>query len=109
MPTYRNFSESGSVRIEVEETSGAPAGRAGSSYATELRSAIAAVVATISKQAAEKEDGAPSEISVAFALKALSGGGLAIALGDEQASFRIEMRWGGGEGGGSLLSGFPTG
>lgn len=91
MAEYRSFFDSsGRVRIEVEGSGGSS-----SSYAGDLMGALQGVAETIASQMSGiPEEQRPTEMSVSFGLKALGGGGFAISLSEDQANFRVSMKWG---------------
>ena len=44
----------------------------------------------------------PNEYELAFGLKGLSEGGVAVSLGDDHANFHVRMKWGSASGGDGL-------
>jgi hypothetical protein len=101
MPEYKSFIDS-SVRLRIEiEGSGGNSG----SYAVDLAAALGSVAGMLGDQIANIAEGKrPSEITVSFGLRAIGGGGYAISLYEEQANFRVSLKWGGSTG--DMLSDF---
>lgn len=96
MPDYKNFFESGGLKIEVEDGSGGTANAYVGDFLGSIQSIAAAIVTQVNQF---PQDQRPDEIQVTFGLKALSTGGFAISYEADSANFKISLRWGAAEGG----------
>jgi len=94
MATYREFSDGPpGLRIEVEAPAGGPAGGATPSLAGLLgaiRTLVAQVAQHIGQLPAEQR---PTDLTVAFGVRALESGDYAIGLDETAANFRVSLAW----------------
>jgi hypothetical protein len=106
MPEYTTLhGAAGPVVLEMEPNGAEGVGGNSLRDAMRVIQDIAdASVEELKRLADEKQ---PSEFEISFGLKSLSGGGMAVSLGDDQANLRVRMKWNGASGQ-DVLSGFPT-
>jgi len=102
MAEYRMFPSSGrSVLVEVDAGSGGSA-----SGLTELFGVIAEVADACGDALSRLPDQKrPAEMQVAFGLRALTDGSMAVPLDTAQANFAVTVTWSSGGGAAEVVSG----
>jgi Trypsin-co-occurring domain 1 len=89
MATYRSFSDVSGLQVEVEDTGGAAADPSLGGLLEGLRAIVAQAAGQLGQLPAEQR---PTELSLTFGLRAVSGG-FAVGLDTDTANFRVSLVW----------------
>jgi len=92
MAEYADFrGPAGSVLLEI---AGADGEGSGSGNLRDVTRVIQDIVAATLAEIEKLKDKKPTEFQLAFALRGLPNGQAAVVLDENQAHFRVTMRWG---------------
>jgi hypothetical protein len=87
MATYRSFSDVSGLQVEIEDTGGTTADPSLAGLLDGLRAVVAQAAGQLAQLPAEQR---PTELSLTFGLRAVSGG---FAVGLDAANFRVSLVW----------------